>query len=1009
MKLVWLFIAILSIAFFYSCKIKPVTVENHSSEDLMALDLLWKKVDSLEKKGLISSALEQVKKIKQSAISLQHSGHLVKAILYENKYQNQLEEESSLKAIQRGEAEYASYPEPAKSVMHSLLAQWYFNYLQSHLWQLRGSTEYAGPAGPDIRTWGVRHFIDKIHQHFDASIQWEGLKNAKVADYLILLTDANKTDSLRPTLFDILINRALDFYSSAESYLTKPIFSYTLTDAAAFGDANDFINYSFTTPDTLDNVWQALVGYQQWLNFRSKDQDHDAAFLDADLKRLQFVYDQIQVDGKDSLFQAALEKLAHRNQNSPESTLVNYYLAQLWMQQAANSQENHSGPFKDNYTRAKELCEKAISAYPDAYGSQLCNTLINQIVQKSISASMESIELPGEELLMKINYRNISSAFVKIVPLPEAPRRWKNDTWEGEKILSRLNQLTPIKSWTQSLSGSEDFQPHVTEVGIPSMNAGHYALVISDRENFDPKSSTTGTLLFTVSELAYWFLDDRKEDQVVAVINRRTGKPMGGVKVEFFSMQYNSMSRKQEELKLGEELSDPNGWVMSARSNDQNLSLRLTKDNDELYTEDSYYTYRYGGEANIRPLTLFFSDRSIYRPGQNFYFKGYAVEINGKGIPGIVANKSVEVILYDANGKEVTKKNFVTNAYGTFAGQFDLPMGGLTGQMYVSSSHGSSRYYFQVEEYKRPKFEVTFDTLKETVKLDDHVTIKAIGKDYAGSPVGGAQVSYRVERVAYQPWWYGYWRKFAPVSNDRQVLAVGQGMTAGDGSIPISFIAKSKPGSDVDLMYHFEITVMITDITGESHEATKSLVLNRQGYEVGIKLSNEVPASALKEIEINATNSDGAKVNVTGTVEIGMLAGPENNKRDRMWEAPDILTLSAAQYKSSFPDYYFPGSEDISTWPLTQSIGSKTFNIRGEDKVELASLINQPGYYRLSWKWKDATGKELVFSQNIMVYAPGQPLPGSEVSLLDWTDKPYEPDQIVPVAMLTGVPTRLRL
>jgi hypothetical protein len=978
-------------------------VENTKPMDLSELDARWKKVDSLEQKGLVASALEEVQKIKQSAIAHQHSGHLIKAVLYENKYQNQLEEDSSIKAIQRGEEEYGSYPEPAKSVMHSLLAQWYYNYLQSHLWQLRSTTEYTGPAGPDIRTWGIRHLVNKIQEHYQASVQWDGLKAAKVEDYLILLTDEKNTDALRPTLYDVLMHRALDFYSGSESFLTKPIYSYTLTDPAAFGEAKDFIKYSFVTADSLDNTWQALTWFQQLLDFRIKDQDHAAALLDADLKRLQFVYDHIVVDGKDSLFQTALEQLASRNQKSPESSLVNYYIAQLWMQQASQWQADHVNKYKDNYIKAKALCENSMKAYPDAYGSQLCGTLIKQIEQKSISAAVESISLPGEELLAKLDYRNINLAYVKIVKLPEAPRRWKNDTWEGEKILSRLNQLTPIKSWSQALKGSEDYQPHVTEFGLPVLEAGHYALVIADQEKFDPKSSTTGTLLFTVSELAYWFLDDRKDDQVVAVMNRRTGQPTQGVKVEFFSMEYNSSLRKQEEVKLGEGISDAKGWVDSPNRNNQSLSLRLTKDKDELYTDDSYYTYRYGGESSNQPSTLFFSDRSIYRPGQKFYFKGYAVEFNSKAMPSIVADKNVEVILYDANGKEVSKKNFVSNAYGTFSGQFDLPQGGLGGQMYVTSSYGASRYYFQVEEYKRPKFEVTFDTLKETVRLDEIVNVKAISKDYAGSPVSGAKVGFRVERVSFQPWWYGYWRKFAPGADDRQVLAVGQGMTTEDGSINISFPAKSKPGSDANLMYHFEITVIVTDITGESHEATKTLVLNKQGYEVGIKLDNEVSISDLKEIEISATNSDGAKVNVTGTVEISQLAGPVVNKRDRLWDVPDVITISEQDYQARFPNYFIPGKEDKSTWPVNKTTGSKTFNINGTNKVELAALINQPGYYRLNWKWKDDAGKELMISQNIMVFAPGQSLPAGEVFLLDWKDQPYEPGQSVKVDLLSGI------
>ncbi|HXR82640.1 MAG TPA: alpha-2-macroglobulin family protein, partial [Saprospiraceae bacterium] len=133
------------------------------------------------------------------------------------------------------------------------------------------------------------------------------------------------------------------------------------------------------------------------------------------------------------------------------------------------------------------------------------------------------------------------------------------------------------------------------------------------------------------------------------------------------------------------------------------------------------------------------------------------------------------------------------------------------------------------------------------------------------------------------------------------------------------------------------------------------------------------------------------------------LSGPGVNKRDRMWNAPDVFTLTEQEYQSRFPNYFIPGKEDKSTWPVSKTLGSKTFNIKGTEQVELSSLINQSGYYRLTWKWKDDAGKELVITQNMMVYAPGQALPNGEVFLINWSDTTYEPGQKVKVDLLTGI------
>jgi len=115
---------------------------------------MWKAIDSLENKGLITSALEEVQHIKQSALAGNASGHLFKAVMYENRYLIQLEEDSALKAIERAEQDLPVYPEPVKSIMHSLLADWYTYYLRGHMWEMGNRTEFEGPAGPDIRTWG---------------------------------------------------------------------------------------------------------------------------------------------------------------------------------------------------------------------------------------------------------------------------------------------------------------------------------------------------------------------------------------------------------------------------------------------------------------------------------------------------------------------------------------------------------------------------------------------------------------------------------------------------------------------------------------------------------------------------------------------------------------------------------------------------------------------------------------------------------------------------------------
>ncbi|MDQ3016399.1 MAG: MG2 domain-containing protein, partial [Bacteroidota bacterium] len=1006
MKYFFFLLITVAFCFLISCKTKqqPVNTTTISTIDPALMEKKWKTIDSLEQKGLISSALEEVKSIRQMALTGNDSGHLVKAILHEYKYLTQLEEDPGIKSLERLEAEIDSYPEPAKSVMHSLAAQWYGNYLQSHLWVLRNRTEFAGTPGADIRTWGIRHFIDRIQLHFQKSVTWEGLKKAPVENYAILLTEKQNTDHLRPTLYDVLMHRALDFYTGSASYLTAPVYQFVLTDPIAFAPVSQFSKHTFVTDDTISNTWTSLQWYQQLLQFRLIDTQNEAALIDADLKRLRFVYDNIIIDQKDSLYHNALLDLSKKHAGNPESSLIDYQRAELLSQQAGQWQEDKSSSHRYDYNKAIEICRAAIAKYPDAYGSQLCRNLIAQIETSSINAAVESVNLPSEELLTQIDYRNLSSVHLKLIKLPESPKRWRGNNWDGEDVLQRLNQLSALRTWEQKISDGGDHQPHTTEIPLQALPLGHYTLLISDKADFDIKSSTTGAVMFTVSELGYWYLDDRNKNSVAAIINRKTGQPLSGVKAEFYTQQYVSGRQRAEEIKVGEETSDANGWVNVPRIENQSVNIRLLKGNDELFEEEGYHTYRYGNDYDANPTTLFFSDRSIYRPGQKFYFKGYALEFDRYQAPKIIAGKKVEVILYDVNGQEQMKKSFTTNEYGTFAGQFDLPQGGLTGQMSISSSHGANRLYFQVEEYKRPKFEIKYDTLKETVKLNDDVTIRGFAKDYAGSAVPNANVTYRVERVSYRPWWYNsYWKGFWPQDDDRQVLAVGTTTTKNDGSFDIPFVAKPKTGADANLMYRFEITTYVTDITGESHELAKTIVLNKQGFDVNIGLGERVSITQINKIPISALNSDGGEVNVTGMVEITQINGPNQHKRDRLWSVPDILTISESEYISKYPNYFVPGKEKMSEWNVGQVLGSKSYTVQGNDSISLAGTINQPGYYRLTWKWKDTSGKILDIVQYVMVYDSGKQLPGHEMVQVAVDDLAYAPGQTPSVDLLTGL------
>ena len=162
-----------------------------------------------------------------------------------------------------------------------------------------------------------------------------------------------------------------------------------------------------------------------------------------------------------------------------------------------------------------------------------------------------------------------------------------------------------------------------------------------------------------------------------------------------------------------------------------------------------------GSEMCIRDS--FFTDRSIYRPGQTVKFKGICVSYNqGTNNYKTVAGRSANVQLIDPNGQQIETKTFQSNEFGSFSGSFTAPRDRGTGVMRLRfPGRGGGQANFRVEEYKRPKFFVEVEKPTEQTRLEQpaNVNVKATG--YTGAPVDNAKVNWRVVRnIRYPQWWY---------------------------------------------------------------------------------------------------------------------------------------------------------------------------------------------------------------------------------------------------------------
>ena len=175
--------------------------------------------------------------------------------------------------------------------------------------------------------------------------------------------------------------------------------------------------------------------------------------------------------------------------------------------------------------------------------------------------------------------------------------------------------------------------------------------------------------------------------------------------------------------------------------------------------------------------------------------------------------------------------------------------------------NGTASEYFRVEEYKRPTFEITFPKVNEKYSWGDTVVVKASAKTYAGVPVQGAKVEYKVTRRN-QMWWWGVRSADVLVKTDTAV-------TREDGTFDVEIpLEASTSGNKADMndfmriarFFNFDVSAVVTDISGESHEGEMSLPLGTKPTAFSVDMPKRMEADSLKIVTFAYRNASGMPI-----------------------------------------------------------------------------------------------------------------------------------------------------
>jgi uncharacterized protein YfaS (alpha-2-macroglobulin family) len=969
-------------------------------------DQQWSKIDSLEHYRDLKAAIPLLKNLmdqaQEDSLDLSAKAHYVKALIFKNKYEVQLELglTDSIGGEQICYSEIIKVLKPrllkatkesndpvVQSLLYANLADLLAKYQRdfypcnniariARRYEINADGTYGTISDP------VQDSLDKVlFQYQEETTNYLLLAIAKpetktvwAADYTLLLNQKERpeVEGLKYSLYDLLVENTIEHLVHRTHYTTYKFKSkdYPFRDSLAFVPVEDFVQFDFTVADETANKIQIYKLYQELLKthlnsgqrdlFAKLDRDQQNLLAKFDLDRMTFglEHNYSVIQKHKSYYLARLLDMEQRYLEVSTSTMISYQIAKNLLN------TYYTGALKGsiydnrwNKKRAYTICQAAIKRFPKSIGAKNCQALINQILQKELSLSIEAVNPTNQSILAKIQSNNIKNIYCKLLPLPK-------DYYKEKAALDLLDgainrdsiwaaYISKIKSpksniWEQNIPLAGDFKNRSIEIKIPAQQSGAYLLILSHKADFSYDNNGLVYAYLQVSDLAFLARAryvDKKTVNELFILNRKNGAPIQQAKVQFLDKNW-----KQIEVKK----SDDQGHLTKIFDPIKPYSIRIEKGNDQLYLDDTplnYYNYTSTRELNKAYL---FTDKPIYRPGQTIHYKGILTHLNKDRTSDILPNKNTKISFYDANRQQVAETKIITNDYGAYSGIFIVPSSGLLGKMYLQDSLTQSVVYFNVEEYKKPTIQSTLESFVIVGETMDTLISHGLANTFSGMPLIDAQVQYSI------------------IKDYTDTLSVGTTFVNNNGRFHIK-LEIPKETDTLVFLTSYEVNTTIIDLTGETKENGSYTQYLNPNYKSKFKEQASIEVKFSHESEVLRSDTaliasykarldqNGIKtaVKIKSELIIEFLECPKHPYINRLWSAPDTSIFTPKDFEESFPLYEFHQNQrKLENWKILDTIYQADFEAATAKEWRLNTQNWETGSYRIYLVCTDSTGYE---------------------------------------------------
>ena len=891
----------------------------------------WKAVDEAQSEGLPRTVTNKVEEIAREAIAAARWPDAARAFLVREQAMKEFRDEQPQDWLPAFAASVDAQPAPLQAVLQLHLAHTYHENSFRWRWGGAAPTKLDEAAAADkMPPWSPEKIAETLEAQFAKVLSYaEELKGMKFADWTAIFKRGDYPADYCPTLYDFAVRDVLTFYGE-------------------------------TIPD--ETLEKGLALYGRLIDFHREDGNVDALAM-AELDAAEYIrsFDNQPEKVREAVFGAFLDNFIKRYEGKTEAVA---YAAALKAELLRET----------DLLAAHDLASGYEAKWPNSPGGKKCANIVAALEQKELVCKIErNWCAPWPEIEVRV--KNLTEVHFRLVPV--SFQDLVDDTSMGaverggsrDEMKDKYLKRRPVKEWKETLPLKPDYTEQTFKFTVPSdLKSGHYVLYAAANEAFGSDKQPLFAQHVTVTSLAL-ALETGNGAFGGTVYRAESGETVADAKVELWGYP----PKGGRFLVLRETyVTDKEGrFVADVTKKDSYNALmrnvRVIKEKDEVLSLGSEGSGSESYEAPKYEHMDLFTDRAIYRPGQEIRVKGIAYHANPHTQDfHTLPDELVLVVFSDPNGKEVAAKRLRTNKWGSFTYTFTAPMDRLTGEYTVMArvvlkdgKAGESKKRVNVEEYKRPKFTVSFGAAPEQGTLGVPVTVTGEALTYSGLPVQNAKVKWSVERTTRYPSW---WQWFGGTSDDDGENFVGEGEaeTDGNGVFEVTFTPVASPKADLsgDPSFTFSVTAEVTDETGEEHTAESSFEIGTVAWRASVWIrekwqTSDVPIAT----RVSLSSLAGAPLPVKGTLKAYRLVAPERPVRK-----------PAGEGRYGY-DRHPKGPWDWNTWKMGEEVLSRAISTDKPEKWT-GEIKLGVGAYRLLFEAKDPNGKTVKDYAEVLVFDP---------------------------------------